>query len=156
MPSQNLNHAYQQAPWRLRAQKLGSLLSILIAFFIIGSLYLNISTKVAETGIEIQRLEQEKEIRLRNITSLKTEIAFQTSSKNMEERAKALGFESYKPGDAAYLVVSGYTGRSTAQLAPPTSATLSRLPLIKPSYTQSLWEWLTMKMVELNNVRIGE
>jgi hypothetical protein len=59
----------------------------------------------------------------------------------MEKRAFDLGFRPNNPDQIAYMVVPGYPGRQAAIMAPPPQPPTIQQVIIKPAYTQSLWEW---------------
>lgn len=137
----HLNQAYRQAPWR-KATQLGVLFLILA---VLGAsilwIMLTVTVQAASAGLEIQSLETDQETLLREIASYRTDIAIHTSASNMEARAKELGFRQANPDEITYMIIPGYIGRQTQISAPPPSA-VTRPVLIKPSYTQSLSEWL--------------
>ncbi len=140
--SQSLTHAYQQAPWRIQLQRIGLFMLVLVLVALAAGLYLYISAKTVEAGVQIQDLEWEREKTLRRISNLSSDLAFITSASQMEGRAHALGFEPVNEDNVTYMVIPGYAGRQTAIMAPPPSPVKITQPLIKPSYKQSLWEWL--------------
>jgi len=59
----------------------------------------------------------------------------------MEKRALASGYQLVDPEDIIYIVVEGYTGKELPEIETVSSVIGSTSPIIKPSYTQSLWEW---------------
>lgn len=137
----HLNQAYRQAPWR-KATQVG-VLFIIVAVLGASILWimLTVTVQAASAGMEIQALESRQETLVREIASYRTDIAIQTSSTNMESRAKELGFRLANPDEITYMIIPGYTGRQTQISAPPPSIAPKQV-LIKPSYTQSLSEWL--------------
>jgi hypothetical protein len=143
------NQAYPQAPWR-KATQIGVLFLILA---VLGAsilwIMLTVTVKAATAGMEIQDMEDQQETLQRKIASLRTDIAIHTSTAEMETRATALGFNQVKPEDIQYMVIPGYAGRQTQISAPPPTADL-RAVLIKPSYTESLSEWLFQGILEIN------
>ena len=142
--------AYRQAPWRVQLQWSGLFLLGLVSIVIVAAVYLNISTQAASAGLEIQNLEIDKEETLRTIADLRTKQALLTSQLEMEKRAKDLGFVTTDPSQTTYLVVPGYPGRQAVILAPPPGPAGIKIPLIKPSYTQSLWEVLFQGVMTLS------
>ncbi len=140
--SQSLTHAYQQAPWRIQLQRIGLFMLVLVLVALVAGLYLYISAKTVEAGVQIQDLEWEREKTLRLISNLKSNLAFITSASQMEGRAATLGFVPIEENNVQYMVIPGYPGRQTAIIAPPPSPVKISQPLIKASYKESLWEWL--------------
>jgi len=108
----------------------------------VAGLYLSINAQAAEAGMEIQKMESEKEKLQQQVADLSTFQAWLNSATKMEERAKTLGFVRITTDQAVYVPVPGYTGRASLSLSQFTSSARSSVDLIKPIYTQSLWDWL--------------
>ncbi len=138
----HLNQAYRQAPWR-KATQMG-VLFIIVAVLGASILWimLTVTVQAASAGLEIQDYESTQETLLREIASYRTDIAIQTSAANMEARAKELGFRQANPDEITYMIIPGYSGRLPQVSAPPRSTIAAQPVLIKPSYNQSLSEWL--------------
>lgn len=137
-------HAYRQAPWRVQRQWTGVFLLALLAIAMVSALYLEVNSRAALVGREIQSLEFEIASIERANADMTTQLAVLQSKAVMEERARALGFRLAEPGEIHYLIVPGYSAPQAVQLAetqPPLSA-----PSIPPEYTQSLLEWLAERM----------
>ncbi len=142
--------AYKQAPWRLQTQR-GTLL--LIAAILGASVLwvmVSVTVQAGTAGLEVQRLEAKKEDLTREIAALRTKIGQLTSAAEMEERAAEMGFEPIKPEDISYMVIPGYTGRESVIKAPPPGTSIEQ-PIVKPAYTQSLWEWLLQGILDVSN-----
>ena len=73
---------------------------------------------------------------------MRTQLALLTSQEVMEKRAAELGFVDVAPENIVYMVVEGYAGRQELVLAPTQRQDVIEHTLIKPSYTESLWEWM--------------
>lgn len=144
-----IHQAYRQAPWR-RATQAG-VLFLILALLTASILWvmLTVTVQAASAGLEIQSLENEKEKLIREIASLRTNIAIQTSAETMLERARNLGFRQANPDEITYVVIPGYTGKQPQIIAPPPSPP-SQQVLIKPSYTQSLSEWLFQGIIRMS------
>ncbi len=134
--------AYRQAPWRVQLQWGGIFLLGLVAAVLIAGVYLNISAQAATAGLISKDLDQQKEDTLRTIANMRTQLALLTSQDVMEQRAQVLGFIDASPENTTYMVVPGYAGRQTLVLAPVERTDVIQHTLIKPSYTESLWEWM--------------
>ncbi len=133
--------ACRQAPWRLQTQRGVLLLTIAILGASVLWVMVSVTVQAAAAGLKIQELEDEQDRLQREIAGLRTEIAVQTSADQMQKRAEALGFKPADPADITYVVIPGYRGREPVIQAPPPGSTVQE-PLVKPAYTQSLWEWL--------------
>ncbi len=136
-----LVQAYRQAPWRVQLQRLGYFALAIIMVLLVAALYLNISAQAATAGLDFQGLEFQRQSIQRQIADLDATLAQITSEESMLARAGALGFKPISSDQAVYVVVPGYTGRQPAALAPVPDASMLAEPIIKPSYTQSLWEF---------------
>jgi cell division protein FtsL len=140
-----LNHAYSQAPWRVQRQWVSIFLLIVLGFAMIATLYLMVTSQAAIVGREIQDLRLAIINTENTNAELQTQLARLTSSKKMEEQARALGFRPVKPDEVEYLYVPGYV--------PPKAAELAAAPELEPSppgtppeYTQSLLDWLSERL----------
>jgi hypothetical protein len=138
--------AYQQAPWRIQLQWIGLFLLALLLVASVAGIYLSISSNASTAGRQVQILQSKIEDDQRSIADKSSELAFLTSSAQMDKRAIAMGFQPIDPDTAAYLVVPGYTPRGTPELAPQPGPVMIQPPLVKPSYTQSLLEWFIEKL----------
>jgi cell division protein FtsL len=148
--TQNMTQAYQQTPWRIQLQRFGLFLLGLIVVGLVAGLYLYITAESVSAGVTIQDLEWEKETIQRRISNLKSEIGFLSSAIEMEDRAFELGFRPNDPEQITYMVVPGYPGRQAAIMAPPPQPAPVQQVVIKPAYTESLWEWFFQGMVEMS------
>jgi hypothetical protein len=150
MPKKN-SQAHQQAPWRVQFQRIGLFLLVLVIGSLIASIYLYLSAQVADAGVEIWRMEATREAAYYDIESFQTELAENTSVNKMQERAEDLGFTRYSPQEVEYIVVSGYYGQQPAIIGDTDPAEVIPGGIIKPAYTQSLWEWLMEKLLKMSN-----
>lgn len=152
----HLIQAYKQAPWRTATQN-GAL--FLIGVFILACviwIMLTISVKAADAGLEIQVLASDQLRLNREIASKRSQIADATSTEQMAKRISEMGFRPATGEDITYVTVAGYVGRQAKISAPPPEAILPPM-LIKPSYTQSLSDWLwqgALKLTEKPGARI--
>ncbi len=134
--------AYRQTPWRVQLQWIVFFLLGLVLVAIVAAVYLSVSARSAETGRDIQSMQSDSSDVENQIADLNTKLAMLTSAALMQQRAKDMGFVPVDPAKETFLVIPGYAGRPTANLAPPPGPSLVPSTLIRPSYTQSLWEWL--------------
>lgn len=140
--SQKIIQAYQQAPWRIQVQRLRTYLVIILVFILITGMYLYISAQAATAGLNIQDGEYQREVLLREIATLKTQLGDLTSISTMEDRALKAGYKPVDPEKGMYVLVKGYTGRPQLSLAPPPGPDMLPTARLKPEYTRSLWEVL--------------
>ncbi len=147
--SKRLVQAYRQAPWRIETQRGVLLLIVAILGASILWVMVSVTVQAADAGLEIQQLEDKQEELQRQNAGLKTEIGVLTASVTMDKRAADLGFVPVSPDDITYIIVPGYTGREPNIQAAPPGASIEP-PLVKPAYTQSLWEWLQQSVVEMS------
>lgn len=139
--SKHLVQAHRQAPWRLQTQR--GVLTLIVAILGASVLWVMVSVTVraAAAGLDIQDLEQKQDTYQRRIAALRTQYAILTSANIMEERAASMGFEPVNPEDITFVVIPGYRGKESYVEASAPEAAIEQ-PLVKPAYTQSLWEWL--------------
>ncbi|MCD4672130.1 MAG: hypothetical protein K8R77_05640 [Anaerolineaceae bacterium] len=147
----NLIQAYQQAPWRVQIQRIGLFLLFLVTSALIAGVYLYFSAQTTAVGVEIWRLEATQEATHFEIENLQNVLAEKSSVRSMEEWAKDLNFDRYTPDEVEYMVIPGYYGRQTAQMGPTGNFSNAPDSIIKPAYTQSLWEWLLEKLLKLSS-----
>ena len=147
--------AFQQAPWRVQAQRLGLIFMGLVVFGLTAGVYLSISASAYAAGVEVQRYEFRQEELQRQIANMQTQKAVQISSINIVKRAKDLGFEIPSQDSITYLLVPGYTGPELDIKTSPASKEIKR-SLIKPAFTQSLWEYLVQGVLLMgSDVKTG-
>ena len=124
-----ITQAYSQTPWRKQMQTVGMFLAILVLGLVIAMIYVNVSAEAATVGREIQDMQDEIEILERSIENKQSQLAYITSAVEMEKRAEDMGFEAVAPGQAIFIVVDGYGGRTEAVLAPPSEAISGSSPM---------------------------
>ena len=133
----HLRHAYRQAPWRIQRQWAGLFLLGLLALAMVSALYLDVTANAGIAGREVQQLRVEITDTQRMNADLETRLASLLSTRNMEARARALGFRPAEAGEIHYLLVPGYAQASGVSLEkitqPPAAA-----PGLPSKYTESL------------------
>ncbi len=141
-------HKVQQAPWRVQRQWIGLFLLGLVITAMLASLHLNITTRTALAGRELQILQDEIIENRRINADLETQLANLTSNAVMRERALAMGFRPARPDEITYVVAPGYQPPTPVNLSrsrPPAAATI-----LLPAYRQSLLEWLSEQLTASN------
>lgn len=141
MQATQIIHAYKQAPWRVQRQYVGAFLLSVVALALVAALYLDVTSRTALAGREIQELRAEIAALQRSNADLETVLANITSSAVMQQRALQLGYRPLQPGELDYVFVPGYVAPEPPILlaaadSPPSPQTLPA------EYSQSLLEWL--------------
>ena len=150
----HLIQAYRQAPWRIRTQKSTLLLVSIILAACVTWVMVSISIQAADAGMQIQVMTND-EMRLnREIADLYSQSADFTATDRMEKRTQEMGFRPATPEDLTYTMVKGYAGRQPQISAPPPGTDLPPM-LLKPSYTQSLSDWLWQSVIKLSEQNGG-
>ena len=149
-----LVQAYRQAPWRIQTQRVALLLIVAVLGASVLWVMLSVTVQAATAGLEIQEMEVVQEDLMRQIANLRTQYAVLTSAEQMEQRAQDMGFEPITPENITYVVVPVYAGREPVIKAPPPTAHIQQ-PLIKPGFTQSLWEWMLEGILEISDTPGG-
>jgi cell division protein FtsL len=135
----------RQAPWRVQRQWIGLFLLGLVAVSMVAAIYLNVTVRATLAGREVQLLQPTIIAGQRENSDLETKLAGLTSVESMKKQAEALGFHPANPEDITYVVVPGYTPKTSVDMSQPlpTVQSQSSRPAIKAEYTESLFDWLT-------------
>ncbi len=148
MNLQNVNHlvhAYKVAPWRIQRQCIGSAFVLVLVLAMVATLYLDVTSKAAIAGREIQDLTVAINSSRQTSADLQTEYAALTSTAVMRQRAVDLGFRPMKPQEMEYLIVAGYTDPKPEILSSAPLPQLSALSIL-PEYNESLLDWMDEKI----------
>ena len=141
-----ITQAYSQIPWRKQIQSVGLFLVILVLFLVIAMIYANVNAEAVVVGREIQDMQASIEKLKRSIADKESQVAYITSAVEMEKRALEMNFKPEDPGQALYIVIPGYAGRSEATLAPPSVPAAAQARLLSPEYSLSLVDWLKQEL----------
>lgn len=138
-------YAYAQAPWRRQRQWMGAALLAVVGLAMVASLYLDVSSRAAIAGRQIQDLGNQIIAVRQTNADLQSRLAQVTSASEMEKRALALGYQPVMPGQLQYVLVPGYQAPEPALLAgsKPLRPSAARLP---PEYTESLLAWFGRRL----------
>ena len=141
MQATRIIHAYKQAPWRIQRQWVGAFLLVVIGIAMIAALFLDVTSRAAVTGREIQEMRFELLSIQRANADLETRLARLTSSAEMVSRARALGYRPVLPGELDYLPVPGFVEPEPEILRAAVDVTVPQdsFPF---EYSESLLEWL--------------
>ena len=148
--TQSLIQAYGQAPWRNQLKWIATFLLGVIVIALVAGLYLSITAQSVTIGLEIQGANQDKVGLQQDIADLNNRLGDLTAGPTMLARAKALGYDYVDPNDIEYILVSAYSGRQTASLAPQTAPEEYSEPQLNPEYTRSLSEILFQGLMKFN------
>jgi len=150
----SLQH-YQDIPLRFQKQWIASFLTVMIVVGLVAGLYLNVTSRAAITGRDIQNLEAETVINERLNADLQTEIAILLSNKVLEERALSLGFVHLQKNELEYLVVPGYTAQPGIKMVSPVEN--PDILALSPEFSETLLDWIAHQIetasVPLTQVR---
>ncbi len=142
MKKENLTQAYRQKPWRIQMQWISRVLTILVIVVLAVILNLNIISRAAHAGVQVRILEAERERLQRTISGNRTTLAQLTSATVMKERAKELGYEPVRQDQIEYIYMAGFLEKDSLPVEIPLKRNQQNNNLIKPVYTQSIWDWL--------------
>jgi hypothetical protein len=154
----DLTQAYSQTPWRVQLQVIGAFLLLVIAIWIVASIYLDVTARAATLGRQVKEMqvsaagslrvdsptpEPDQPLSIEELqrinADLQSKLAFVTSDAVMSERAEAMGYVPVAPEDVVYIVVEGYTPPQTVVLAPPPGPVASSAPVIVLPERVPLW-----------------
>lgn len=141
MQATQIIHAYRQAPWRVQRQYVGAFLLTVVVLALVAALYLDVTSRTALAGREIQELRAEIAALQRSNADLETELANITSSAVMQRRALELGYRPVQPGELDYVFVPGYVAPEPPILLAAADSPFHQQTLPE-EYSQSLLEWL--------------
>ena len=142
-----ITQAYSQAPWRKQLQIIGLFLLLVVFVALVAGIYLNVTARAATMGREILIMQSNIDQLELDIADLETQLAIANSAKEMEERARDLGFRPVDKDELTYVVVPGYITRQRVEFAPapePVEVVAATLPA---DYTESLFEWIRKRMI---------
>ncbi len=138
--------AYRLAPWRKQMIRIISILVITFVLSIVAMIYLTISEKMTDVKLRIQLLQEERADYSRKIADLTTDEGILTAYKMMMDRAVKEGFSEIdfdEEDQYEYVIIDGYTGTGINTInKEPVVTNTEVISLIKPEYTESLYEWL--------------
>ena len=140
IPNVNFIHAYRIAPWRIQRQWIGNALLAVVILAMVAALYLNVTSRTAIAGREIQDLMSTIAASQQVSSDLQTQLALLTSSSAFEQRAREMGFRPIESNEVEYLIVPGYVTSTVVDLSSMSLQQLSALT-IAPEYNQSLLDW---------------
>lgn len=136
----------QQASWRTRRQRLGTILLVIVGVMMVAALYLDVAARTTLVGREIQNLERETVATKAENANLKTELARLLSYHEIAVRSDALGFRRATAAEVAYLTVPGYVGQEAVNLVIDNGAGVQE-NFLTEAYTQSLFDWVSNQVL---------
>jgi cell division protein FtsL len=135
----HLVQAYKEAPWRNQRKWIVLFLAGTISVMMVAGIYLNVTSRAALAGREVQILEEEIANAQRGNADLETKLAELHSTSIMLERAEEMGFVPATPDDVDYMVITGYFPPQPVEMASRTVSNHS--PALDPRFSQSLFGW---------------
>jgi hypothetical protein len=144
----------RQAHWRVQRQWIGLFLLGLVAVSMVAGIYLNITVRATLAGREVLFLQNQLIDVQRANSDQETILAGLTSVASMQQRAEAMGFKPVDPGTITYVVVPGYVPQTSVDMSQPgaDSQGQSQKPVLLPTYTESLFDWITRTLVSSTSV----
>lgn len=142
--------AYTQAPWRVQLRWVGT---VLMPLFLIGMLivlYLTVSNETLVAGREVRILQAELADLRTNIADQEAQLAKLNTASAVEARATELGLRPAESTEIVYLMVPGYSGRTTPYLAPPPGPAVASQPGRSPEFSQSLLDWAEQQLAGID------
>ena len=140
-----LMRAFRQAPWRTQTQAVAAWSVILLAVLVLGGLYLQVASRAAVAGRDLQALEAEKVELVQQNAELRAELARLRSVVRLADRARALGFVPAGPANIEYLAVPDYP--HTVQTSPPPRAVIPPAP---PTTLAQITGWLVQTLQNIS------
>jgi len=137
-----MNHlvqAYREAPWRTQRKWIVLFLLGTVSVGMITGIYLDVTSRAALAGREVQVLEAEIADNQRENADLETKLAESLSTSKMLERADAMGFVPATSEDVDFMVIPGYFPPQPVVMA--SSDVSGHSPALDPRFTQSLFGW---------------
>jgi cell division protein FtsB len=101
-----ISHCIKKSRWKLGSRAMFGVLIILVAFSLLGWIYLTQASHVAMTSRRVQELEADKMRLQEENLQLMAEIAQLESVTRLAARAEALGFVHMQTKDAEFLVIA--------------------------------------------------
>jgi len=111
---------------------------------VLAGLYLDVSSRAAISGRDIQSLELAIAANERSNADLETQLASLLSNQTFEARAVALGYQPLTRDDLDYVLVPGYIPDNSVHLTME-SQQEGRIAN-EPAFQQSLLEWIAQQL----------
>ncbi len=135
----------QKTPWKTQQQLFGFVLVVLVFAAMIAGIYLNVTSRAAVLGREIQDLEAQITEAKRANADLTNQLGVLLSYQSMAARAEAMGFTLAAPEDIEYVTIPGYAAAEPVDLSEDRPN--DQKNTLPDAYTQSLWEWFEVQLV---------
>jgi cell division protein FtsL len=136
--------AYKEAPWRTQRKWVVLFLLGTVSVGMITGIYLDVTSKAALAGREVQVLEADIANAQRDNADLETQLAVLLSTSNLLARAEKMGFVPAAPEDVNFMTVPGYFPPQPMVMASTNGSTHS--PALDPRFSQSLFGWFDEQM----------
>jgi len=134
--------AYRQKPWRTELKRISQILLIGFFFALTSALYLALASQMAAATQRYRSLEYSKIVLQERIISLESELAKKQGARSLKDNMSRIGFEPYSSKDLVFVGVQGYQSKQPFQLAPLYHDQQLTQPMLRTSYTESMWDLL--------------
>jgi len=137
--------AIKELPWSINKKTTLGFLLLVVAFSLIGSLYLSQANAITASTYKMDTLHQQIDALQRQNNDLSMEIAAYESIGYVETRAEELGFAPTAPDAIRYLAAANFP----ATEAPPQSTALTSYmtyttePLYRQTWFDKLINWIS-------------
>lgn len=128
----------------LRQQWLVMFIGMVMLLALIAGLYLEVTSRAAIAGRDIQNLEVAIATNQRANADLQTRLAGLLSEQTLQARAEALGYQPLERADLDFILVPGYLPGGGVHLTVETSDEQNIAN--EPAFQQSLLEWLAQQL----------
>lgn len=129
--------AIKELPWSINKKTTLGFLLLVVAFSLVGSLYLSQASAISTSTLEMDGLHQQIDTLQRRNKDLSMEIAAYESIDHIETRAKELGFSPTSPEAVRYLAAPNFPATEAPQQS--TALTTYMAYATEPSFRQT---WL--------------
>ncbi len=128
----------------LRQQWLVMFIGVVMLLALIAGLYLEVTSRAAIAGRDIQNLEVTIATNQRANADLQTQLAGLLSEQTLQARAEALGYQPLERADLDFILVPGYLPGGGVHLTVETSDEQNIAS--EPAFQQSLLEWIAQQL----------
>ena len=137
---QGLKFAYKQAPWRKQLRGIAAILLCLVIFILVAIANLNVSARTYEAGLTTTSLTAEAEKLNQSIADMRVKLSTITTYQVMTKKAAEMGYQTAGNDNKLFFVIPGYQEPELVISAPVTLEKPANPSVVKPAYTQSLWD----------------
>ena len=141
--------AYKQKPWRSQVKWISRLLLVACFFMLGAAVYLGLAGEATAVSEELRNLELAKIELQEKIASHQSDLARLSTVQELKPKIEEMGFQRYTYQQVVYVVIPGYDASHDFRLAPSPAEHSITQPIIRYTYTQSLWDWLSENLAAM-------